>query len=419
MTNGSDHYAKKECAVPLISGDHQLERFEQLARAATKIDIAVAWASSCYEIDILEASGAKIRAIVGTSGNSTTPTTLHHLIEFADLRIPRSEPRHIFHPKYYLFHGDTTICWIGSANLSKGGFGRNVELIHEFKLTRKQDREWFEDLWKELDPDPMPAIVEYEGRYKPPPSTPAPTPRRKSTDLPALAEVNTWGEFVEGLKSYDDYYRSQDFGFDVLGETHSWLHMISSGHEVISRVNWNNLTMRECCILRGIDRKHDEEGVWGHLGWVRGGGSYVFNPSNMPNVAQKRNQIQRRIRQILTVNANEVVELGCKVMSSISRMRHVKNAYRGIGPAAATRWLALARPDAMVSINKASAHGLGSASSLPQSTAGLASVYPELLAWIHDRNWYNEFNGRQPRSPIDRDIWNCRAALVDVFVYEP
>ena len=83
------------------------------------------------------------------------------------------------------------------------------------------------------------------------------------------------------------------------------------------------------------------------------------------------------------------------------------------------RWLTLARPDCLVSVNKASAPGLGEVSTLPQNSNSLANVYSGLLLWLHDRPWFNEFNNRQPEDHLERAVWNCRAALVDVFVYEP
>ena len=218
--------------MPLIYGNQQFERFRELVSEAKRIDIAVAWASSCDEISALAASGADIRAVVGTSENSTNPTTLRRLTEFAELRIPPDNPPQIFHPKYYLFHGETTVCWIGSTNLTRGGFGRNVELIHEFDLTRGEDREWFDCLWKDLDPDPWPAILEYEERYTPPRRTPRPARPREDVNLPSLADIDTWKQFVEGLRLYDEYYLSHE-SFDVLGEAHSWRHTINTGHEIL------------------------------------------------------------------------------------------------------------------------------------------------------------------------------------------
>ncbi len=401
--------------MPLIPGQQLLERFLELTNEARRIDIAVALASSCEAIEVLAASGAEIRVIAGTSGNSTNPSTLRHLLEFSELRVPPNNPPQIFHPKYYSFHGDKSVCWIGSANLTRGGFGGNVELIHEFDLTRMEDQEWFEGFWADLNPDPWPAIFEYEARYTPPQRTPRPAPLREEADLPSLADIDTWDQFVEGLRVYDEYYRYHGYGFDVLGETHSWRHTIDTGHEIILLNNWTNLTRRECRILRGFTAIDDDEGRWELLGWVRGGGAYVFNPENMPGVEPIRMQIQEQINQALQADQNEIIAVGNDAMIAIRQLHHVDDAYRGIGHAAATRWLTLARPDCFVSVNGASASGLGEASGLPQNPINLADVYSDLLGWLHQQDWFTE---PQPDDPEERDIWNRRAALVDVFAYD-
>ena len=45
----------------------------------------------------------------------------------------------------------------------------------------------------------------------------------------------------------------------------------------------------------------------------------------------------------------------------------------------------------------------------------MAVNYIELLNWVYEQPW---FNARQPDDPLERTIWNCRAALLDAFVYE-
>ena len=405
--------------MPLIPGSQLLERFRQLVGEARRIDIAVAWASSCDEIQVLATSDADIRTVVGTSGNSTNPSTLRHLTEFAELRIPSNNPPRIFHPKYYLFHGEKTVCWVGSANLTKGGFGGNVELIHEFDLTRKEDREWFECLWADLDPDPWPAISEYEERYTPPQRTSRPAPRRERTDLPSLADIDTWEQFVEGLRVYDEYYRHHEdiYGFDVLGETHSWLHTINTGHEIVALNDWTRLTQRECRILRGFTAQDDEEGNWGLLGTIGFQANLVLNNNRMPEIGPDRQQIRDLIGPVLLA-ADNIADVAHAAVQEIRAVRRIEGERPGVGHAAATRWLALARPDCLVSVNGASEDGLGEAANLPENANALANVYADLLGWLHEQNWFNEFNGGQPDDPDERDIWNRRAALVDVFVYD-
>lgn len=411
----------REKQMPLRKGNQLPRKFATLVSRAERIDIAVAWARPCDAVEALARSDADIRIVVGISKNFTDPSTLKRLAGFEHiaLRIVPDEARRIFHPKYFCFHGERSICWVGSANLTGGGFGGNVELVHEFELKRERDQEWFECLWADLNPDPWPEILEYEARYIPPGRTPRPAPPHEDADLPALADINTWEQFVEGLRVYDEYYRYHEaYGFDVLGETHSWLHTINTGHEIVLLNDWMNLTQRECRILRGFTARDDHEGNWGLLGTVRGGGTYVFNPTRMPEVGPIRLQIQEQITQAVQADPDEIVAVGTDAMAEIGQLQHVDNVDRGIGPAAATRWLALARPDYMVSVNNASASGLGEASGRPQNTNDLANVYADLLGWLHGQKWFNEFNGRQPDDPEEREIWNCRAALVDVFVYE-
>ena len=51
--------------MPLIKGNLLLQRFAELANQANRIDVAVAWATSCDAIEVLAASDADIRIVVG------------------------------------------------------------------------------------------------------------------------------------------------------------------------------------------------------------------------------------------------------------------------------------------------------------------------------------------------------------------
>ena len=91
------------------------------------------------------------------------------LLEATELRVARAPPGGIFHPKFYRFHGlEGTVCWVGSPNFTRGGFGGNTELVKEFADTNDERRAWFEALWQGLEEDPRPAIAQYEGHYRPP-----------------------------------------------------------------------------------------------------------------------------------------------------------------------------------------------------------------------------------------------------------
>lgn len=413
--------------MPLIDGSRLLRRLRKHLKKATHVDIAVAWAKPCNAVGELEISAknnTKIRIAVGLSYNSTDPTTLDRLKEFADLRIGTSLsngifPNGIFHPKYYCFRTPKRIiCWVGSANLTNGGFRSNAELVHEFEVKNDEDLKWFELLWKNLEPDPTEAITNYKENYTPPSRPSRQKPRKVSTkpELPPLADIKTWDDFVSGLKALNDHCHYHE-PWDILGETHSYLHTIKVGREVVRLRNWANLTRRECHILRGEERGNaKEEGNWGLLGTLPMGGTpYVFNPVNMPRVGPAREQIREQVDKVLNANFSEIANVAQNAIKAITSMR-LENPNHNIGPASATRWFTLARPDCLLSINSESSQTLGELSGLPRTARILANNYAELLNWVYSQPW---FNSSEPDNPLEQDIWSCRTALLDAFIYVP
>ena len=128
----------------------------------------------------------------------------------------------MFHPKFYRFRApQSTVCWIGSANFTRKGFGGNTELMHEFLDSDNVAEDWFERLWRNLDDDPEPTIAHYEERYKEcykRPRLGGDNSGRQVPhgELPNLQDIKTWDDFVSGLRILDKYCRQQEFGWDVL-----------------------------------------------------------------------------------------------------------------------------------------------------------------------------------------------------------
>ena len=256
-------------SVPLIENNMLPQRFIDLLNVSTQVDIAVAWAGPCLPVeDLLEqAEDKRIRIAVGLSGNNTEPATLRRLLEVADLRVAPAPRGGIFHPKFYRFHGsERTVCWVGSPNLTRGGFGGNTELVKEFADTNDESGAWFEALWQGLEEDPRPAIAQYEEHYRPP----KPLGYRGAAlewqgEFPKLQDLVTWEDFVAALHVLDDYCHQSPFDWDVLGETYSYLHTIGVGRQVARRGNWGDFNHRDRNILCGLTRS-DDTGAWGLLG---------------------------------------------------------------------------------------------------------------------------------------------------------
>ena len=212
--------------MALIGSDELLERFNHLLETSTHVDIAVAWAGPGLAVEMLleRVHDTEVRVVVGLSGNSTEPATLRRLMaeENVVLRVALAPPGGVFHPKFYRFcRAERTVCWVGSANFTRGGFGGNSELVHEFEDGKDIGGDWFEVLWAQLEEDPEPTISDYEERYRPPKPGGWKGGRPiRQRDLPDLQDVETWEEFVAALRVLDDYCHGRQFGWDVLGETY-------------------------------------------------------------------------------------------------------------------------------------------------------------------------------------------------------
>ena len=399
--------------MPLLESDSLLKRFNDLLVTATHVDIAVAWVGPSLAVDSLlnHADDARIRIVVGLSGNSTEPTTLRRFLaeENIDLRVAPAPRGGLFHPKFYRFRSrERTVCWIGSANFTRGGFGGNAELVHEFRDRKERGRDWFEVLWAELDEDPEPAIVDYEKHYRPPKPggyRSGKTIRRR--DLPRLQDIRTWDDFVAGLEKLDDYCHQRRFGWDVLGDTYSYLHTIGVGREVARRGNWKDFTRRDRNVLLGLGH-WDKTGAWGLLGNMRNARAAVsaFTP---PGNSAIRSRVSEHIQDVVDAEEDEIGEAAHGAVAGIRELHR-------FGPGVATRALTLARPDLLVSVNEPSKAGLGAFARMTPDEGYLADNYRELLAKLHDTGWCK---APEPGNARDREIWLCRVALVDAFVYVP
>ena len=404
--------------MPLIESKALLNRFGELLGTSMEVDIAVAWARPGLAVDRLleHARRARIRIAVGLSRNWTEPAVLRRLMAVENVKLRVAKPsRGMFHPKFYRFRGaQGTVCWIGSNNFTPGGFGGNTELVHEFSDGDEVGDDWFRGLWNDLDEDPEPEIARYEAHYRPPKSRGYRKKRPARRDsLPHLERVETWGEFVEALQVLDEYCHDRQFGWDVLGETYSYLHTIGVGREVVRRGNWEHFSLRDRNILLGLQRS-DDTGAWGLLGDM-GRATTVVSAFRPPGKPEYRSLVLEGIQNVVAAEEAGVAEAAASAIAKIRKLH-------GVGPAVATRILTLACPGRLVSVNGPSAAPLAVFADMGQNQKEdnlpdhLARKYGALLEKIHAREWCS---APEPVNPHEREIWRCRAALVDAFVYIP
>ena len=397
--------------MAVITGERLLERWRERLQRSDAADIAVAWATPCPAVDELREfcdRGGELRIVVGLAGNATDPTTLKELSKRAELRIGEASGG-IFHPKYYCFRSSSrSTVWVGSANLTRAGFGANNELMLENAGT-KGSGAWFERLWSSLVTDPQDEIDAYARNWKPSmwhqrPVSGRRSQRKQVTAAERLDASWSWDDFLSNLRAKDEEIRQiaerrLEEPWTVFGDHRSWMHTISAGRPIMRMRSWSNLAPWQVEILLGRT-------PWGPLGTLKGAGkAQKIIRGGTKADRDARQDILRHVRRA-SRSAIDATKAGPKAFDAITNRPRV-------GDAVATRLLALARPDCYVSVNKASRDGLASASGLAPTTIG--NRYGALLQWVHESKWYR---ASQPSNPTEKEIWDCRAALVDVFVYQ-
>ena len=157
-------------------------------------------------------------------------------------------------------------------------------------------------------------------------------------------------------------------------------------------------------------RKYDQK----HLLGLTGDGSGLLGSMRQPSFQtvfgnlHNLKQIQRSIRHILEAHDEDFPDVAIEEYKNITDIRD-------IGQGIATRLMALARPDRIVSLNRASEQYLANYFDLARTTLGKPENYHQLLSGLYDKDW---FNAPEPDDPYDRSIWSMRAALIDCFVYQ-
>lgn len=410
----------------LITRKDIRDRFSQNLEWATGIDLATAWTTPNKSLCALQrrTPPIKVRALVRELDGTTDPDALRVLHCMGELRMCAAK----FHPKVYIFHGtEKSVAWIGSANFTFSGFGENEEVLIETSDTREVE-DWFDRLWegpcKVINESTINLFANWRNNLPQKPSRePWPLATHLGTNdvmkvhrMQLLQEVNDWRSYVAALVKCDHWWsRDTMYLFSVLGDKLSYIHTICAGQELAQLPNWRNLKRCECYILRGDDRK---EGAWALLGSCeRTKLKSVFNPENenVPGILEKREYIHRYLEQVRAADDNEIAYVAHEVVQEI--VSDKKGPFKGFGPCATTRLLALTRPDLLVSVNGGSQNGLGRLIfGEPRTSVWIAKHYDELLKWVYDQPW---FKAEKPERglELERKIWNCRAALLDAFVY--
>ena len=409
----------------ILSGNNLHRRFKHLLKTHTHVDIATAWAAGGEHLQALadaasrEHAGVKVRAIVGISGRATRPDALEDLsrITVGDLRIV-PEGNRLFHPKLYLFGRNrngivTRRAWIGSANFTNMGFGghsnANEEIMLEVGPGESADAlaAWFHERWDRcrMDGDVSEVIRRYTEDWKRSPRdqhiqqmVSGPVSHRRDLLDDAHRPLTLKG-YRQALEKCEKTLRDQ--GWEIFDARHrSYVRVIARRRELLlGDARWSDLDLEFRTQLKG-GAHHTTSDWWGLMGRIR--------DSHWATVLQHETKIRASLGKVTKAHDTEFPDIALAAMQELT-------AIKSVGTGTATLLLTLARPDRLLSLNKASSKGLGALSRNSRWTLGKPENYRKLLQWLYGQPWYAD------SPPADEDllrIWRFRAALVDAFVYE-
>lgn len=223
-----------------------------------------------------------------------------------------------------------------------------------------------------------------------------------------LPEIRTWQDYIEGLKKADAYWVEKTYGqFSVFNQDQSWLSVLRGAAPLFQMPSWDTLTKTQGSNLVGKERRHMN---FGHLGRATTVIKTFLDQS--PENLAMRERVRKIIQPVFKAKDVEFSIVAARVVAKIADLPR-------FGFATATRFITLARPDKCVSVNNASRDNLAkitltSRTTLSRIVGESAPNYQRLLDWVAKRPW---FNSPPPDDPKELEIWNSRAALMDVFVY--
>ena len=411
----------------IVRDDEIQGRFKDLLKAHTRVDIATAWATCGEHLRMLaeatkqEHRRVKVRAIVGTAGNATRPDALKELcgITNGDLRIIWGGGR-LFHPKLYLFRRHTngrvgSHAWVGSANFTNAGFGghaeANEEIIVEIGPGETTDAlaAWFRERWNRCPTNPpvMEMIRRYTEDWKRNP--PDPDFRKfvsgavscRSDLLDDAHRPLTLKEYRQALKKCEEMLQDEEKEWEILNPLgRSYMRAISERHQLLlGETRWSQRDSTSQLQLKGGAPRGDSD-WWGLLGRMgRSHGMAVWDHEA---------EIRRILNKVVSADDTEFPDVAVAAMQELTSIDKVAHG-------TATLLLTLARPDRLLSLNRASQKAYGKLSGMSPSTLGEPRNYRKLLQWLYAQPWYADSPAKD--GALEK-IWRFRAALVDAFVYE-
>lgn len=372
--------------------------FTRCCREYSHLDVAVAWAGNpvlTFPFKALQGNVKTIRTTVGTAFNQTHPDAIVWLKENkADVRVVRDSVG-LFHPKVYLFRdGECFALFVGSSNLTYGGFRSNSEvncLIEgpnvpdDIAILQRTLDEWRSDEFSFVPSSQW--LTEYRKRYM---SRPPQAASQSMSAASWLREAD-WDAYYAGVLT-----KLRDLGRSVQG-----YHDVLDAARELLPVPWS------VTYFDDIERRRLIGGI-GKYGWL---GHVSASISFKSMVAKGPVESWRTI----TTALNSIAEMDEPL--DWRRLEKQLVRLRSLGPTMNVwgRLLCLVRPDLYCTVSNESVRTtLSLMAGVPRTRFSEPGGYVKLIELIHSLPW---FNSKSPSTPEESAVWRRRVGFLDGVLY--
>ena len=384
----------------------------QLA-SCEEISFAVAWASAGFDAyDALTKARRKIKkAVIGTHFYQTDPGFIRAFAKHPGVRFVR-ETGGVFHPKVFIFKGKRGdwACVIGSANFTKGGFGKNHETC--IMVTAEDDpagailaqaQAAIKNYWELGLPGAtidLEAYTKLARRFAKRLKQAAGVFGAKPSGRP-LHEVNilkmSWSAFKDQVSD------------DPIHEIGKRLRVLEAARALFQAYpSFAAIPLQK---RQGLGGYRDEPDLpWGWFGSMRSAGIFKQLVNGSP---QGISDALDRIPLDRPVTRDDFLAFAKRYVEAFP-FEDGRHKRHGLGTA--TRLLAMKRPDTFVCLDKPNKKLLFDAFGVKIGMQNYKAYWDEVIERIQLAEWWNSPG---PRAKKAREIWIGRAAMLDAIFYNP
>ena len=403
--------------------DNRAKAFEDLLGLSSKLDIASAFVSSNDIWTTIEERASKeslvVRLIAGIDNAISDPKLLVSKSPNIRIRVAkRSGDGGIFHPKLYIFHlksGEKVIL-LGSANFTTNGFTKNQEIL--FQVTDTQSTQlfvnYFNNLWEDNNKtglfleEELEVYTQKHEKYK--------KLKKEMTEVSYSTAPSTVGETFIADGNENSFSQYCSLLYRVAQERFDWAGLEDPGERLFVLLD----AIEECHnLIKNHDLPYDEDDIHKILGthepYAVLGEQRRWNlNSQLKNNTREAKLIHEALKDFSLKQLSSNVEERTK---EVLEVYDYLKTFSGTGNSRATRLLALARPDFVISYNKQSEELLNEVTGCEttDNEDELRKNYRSILQWLWSKSWFNADSTNLTGTRLQ--IWKNRAALIDILAY--